>query len=82
MSRFSRVAAASLMAVCLIAFVPATGWAQLHTAHDHIPEFAANPTIQSAANGPWSSPSTWTPSRLPAADDIVSTAEAAADYRP
>ena len=43
----------------------------LHTAFDHIPDFAANPTLRSAANGPWSSPSTWTPARVPSASDIV-----------
>ena len=44
----------------------------LHTPHDHVPNFAANPTIRSAANGAWSSPLTWIPNRLPAPADIVS----------
>ena len=44
----------------------------IHTPHDHIPNFAADPTIRSAANGAWSSPSTWTPARMPAPGDIVS----------
>lgn len=46
----------------------------IHTPHDHVPNFAANPTIRSAADGPWSSPSTWTPARLPGPADIVSVA--------
>ena len=46
----------------------------IHTPHDHVPNFAANPTIRSAANGAWSSPSTWIPARLPAPADIVSIA--------
>jgi len=51
---------------------PVTGWAaDIHTAFDNIPDFAANPTLRSASNGPWSSPATWTPARVPAASDIV-----------
>jgi hypothetical protein len=51
---------------------PAHAWAQLiHTAHDHIPNFAANPTISSASSGAWSSPSTWTPARVPGSSDVV-----------
>ena len=46
----------------------------IHTPHDHVPNFAANPTIRSAANGAWSSPFTWIPARLPAPADIVSVA--------
>jgi hypothetical protein len=44
----------------------------IHTPHDHVPNFAANPTIRSASDGAWSSPATWSPSRLPAPADIVS----------
>lgn len=44
----------------------------IHTAHDHIPNFAARPTIRSAAGGSWSSPGTWTPARVPNPTDIVS----------
>jgi hypothetical protein len=48
------------------------GWGQLiHTAHDHIPNFAANPTISSASNGSWSSPGTWNPARVPGPSDRV-----------
>jgi hypothetical protein len=47
-------------------------WAQLiHTPHDHIPDFAANPTIRSARNGSWSNPATWTAARVPGPSDIV-----------
>lgn len=42
------------------------------TSHDHIPNFAARPTISSAANGAWSAPSTWMPARAPGPADIVS----------
>jgi hypothetical protein len=47
------------------------GWAQIHTPNDHIPSFAANPTISSTTTGLWSSPTTWTPPRVPAAGDRV-----------
>ena len=43
----------------------------IHTPHDHIPDFAATPTIRSAASGAWSSPATWRPARVPAPSDIV-----------
>jgi hypothetical protein len=52
---------------------PLAGRAQvIHTAHDHIPNFAANPTITSVSNGSWSSASTWTPARVPGSSDRVS----------
>jgi hypothetical protein len=44
----------------------------IHTAHDHIPNFAANPTISSASNGSWSNPGIWTPARVPGPNDVVS----------
>src|SRR5262245_32230750 len=51
---------------------PSGGWAQvIHTAHDHIPDFSANFTISSASSGPWSSPNTWSPGRVPGSSDIV-----------
>jgi hypothetical protein len=60
---------------------PHAGWAQhshpqndITTPNDNIPDFAANPTIRSAANGNWSSPSTWTPARVPGPADVVSIA--------
>jgi hypothetical protein len=48
----------------------------LHTPHDHVPNFAANPTIRSATDGAWSSASTWTPARLPQPGDVVSIGHA------
>ena len=57
--------------------VPTDAGAQaIHTPHDHVPDFAAAPTIRSAASGGWSSPSTWSPARLPAPGDIVSIGHA------
>jgi hypothetical protein len=44
----------------------------VHTPHDHVPNFAANPTIRTATHGSWSSPSTWAPARLPTPADVVS----------
>jgi hypothetical protein len=41
------------------------------TPHDTIPNFAANPTIQSVQDGPWTGPSTWSPARVPLATDVV-----------
>ncbi len=61
----------------LAAVAPPDAAAQVvDTPHDHIPNFAANPTIRTAAAGPWSSPATWAPARLPVASDIVSIAHA------
>src|SRR5262245_22568272 len=50
---------------------PGGAWAQIHTSHDHIPDFAASPTINSAASGSWSSASTWSPARVPGPSDVV-----------
>ena len=51
---------------------PSTGWTQLlNTAHDHVPHFAANPTISSVTNGVWSNPGTWNAARVPKPSDIV-----------
>lgn len=47
------------------------GAASCGTPYDTIPNFAQNPTIESVQNGAWSSPSTWSGSRLPNASDIV-----------
>jgi hypothetical protein len=44
----------------------------IHTPNDHVPDFVASPTIRSAQSGAWSSPTTWTPARLPVPSDIVS----------
>ena len=64
-----------LTVLCVVAqlLFPLDGWGQLiHTAHDHIPNFAANPTISSASNGSWSNPAIWTPARVPGPSDRVS----------
>jgi hypothetical protein len=45
--------------------------AQHVTPHDSIPDFCPNPTIMSVQSGRWSSASTWSPARLPAANDSV-----------
>jgi G8 domain len=64
-------------AVGVAALSAAVAKAQVvHTPHDHIPNFAASPTIRSAAAGAWSSPATWTPARVPASSDIVGIAHA------
>jgi len=34
-------------------------------------DFCATATITSAASGPWSSPATWSPNRIPVAGDVV-----------
>ena len=39
--------------------------------HDAIPNFAKSPTIRSTRDGSWSSPSVWSPARLPQDGDIV-----------
>ena len=63
------------IAAAVMAFVAHDAKAQvLHTPHDHVPNFAASPTIRSAAHGAWSSAATWTPARLPTPADIVSVA--------
>jgi hypothetical protein len=65
-------ASVTLIAVTVLGLFPATGSAQvIHTPNDHFPNFAASPTIRSATNGSWSSGSTWTPSRVPGANDVV-----------
>jgi hypothetical protein len=52
--------------------LPHDGAAQtFHTGHDHIPNFAANPTIRSVSNGPWSSANTWLPTTVPGPSDRV-----------
>jgi hypothetical protein len=60
------------IAATLLALTAPAAAQVIHTPHDHVPNFAASPTIRSAANGAWSSPSTWLPARVPAATDVVS----------
>ncbi len=48
--------------------------AAITTPHEQIPDFDRNPTIVSAASGPWSAAGTWSPARLPGAGDVVSIA--------
>lgn len=38
------------------------------------------PTIVSVADGPWSTPATWSPSRVPVAGDVVEIAKHTVDY--
>ena len=38
---------------------------------DNIPNFARQPTIQSAQSGAWLTASTWTPARMPQPEDVV-----------
>jgi hypothetical protein len=40
----------------------------------NIPDFCASPTITSVASGSWSNPLTWSPARVPAANDLVNVA--------
>jgi hypothetical protein len=73
MRRFTCFTGSAIVASALL--LPRDAAAQvLHTPHDHVPNFAANSTIRSAADGVWSSPSTWSPARLPQPADIVSIA--------
>jgi G8 domain-containing protein len=44
----------------------------IHTPNDHVPNFAASPSIRSVTSGSWSSPATWSPARVPGPADIVS----------
>jgi hypothetical protein len=60
----------ALMSVAL--FAKSVNAQFIHTPHDHVPNFAATPTIRSVAAGPWSSPATWNVSRVPTATDVVS----------
>jgi hypothetical protein len=46
----------------------------IHTPNDHVPNFAASPSIRSVTSGSWSSAATWSPARVPGPSDIVSIA--------
>jgi len=68
----------ALMAVALCSSALAQD-AHLHTPGvsgmpQGIPLFCAKPTVTSVANGMWSSPSTWSTNRVPAANDKVAIA--------
>jgi len=78
MTRRAFSCAIAVAATSLLFLSNDAGAQVIHTPHDHVPHFAANPTIRSAANGAWSSPSTWSPARLPAPTDIVSVAHTVA----
>jgi hypothetical protein len=56
---------------CLLLLAARTARAQLQTPHDNIPDFCASPSISSVANGNWNNPATWSPARVPGANDIV-----------
>ncbi len=71
-----RPARIAWLVAAIVAVAPAIARAQIHTGHDHIPNFAATPTIRSATSGAWSAVSTWYPARLPGPGDIVSIAHA------
>jgi hypothetical protein len=59
------------MVVTMLVLAGAAAAQVIHTPHDHVPNFAAAPTIRSGAHGAWSSPSTWIPARLPSPADVV-----------
>src|SRR2546427_6904524 len=75
-----------IWAICtfrIAAMSPGAAYAQAHdmsamastTALPHnIPDFCAAPTITSVATGAWSNPSTWSPARVPAVNDIINVA--------
>ncbi len=46
----------------------------IHTHHDDVPNFGANPTIVSIHSGAWSDVHTWSAGRLPGAGDVVAIA--------
>ena len=52
---------AFVIGVCSQLTVSSANAQVIHTSHDHMPNFAASPTIRSTANGSWSSPATWIP---------------------
>jgi len=54
----------------------AGGPASFMTHHDTIPNFAQQHTSVSAQDGPWSSASTWNPTRVPGPGDVVSIVNA------
>jgi G8 domain-containing protein len=68
----SRAARRSIVWAPLAAFGPAASDTLAQSALPfRIPDFCATATITSAASGPWSSPATWSPNRIPIAGDVV-----------
>jgi hypothetical protein len=64
---------------CICAFAiavsaPALFAQGMHGPGGHIPDFGALHTKISVTNGPWSSPSTWSPAGAPLATDVVKVA--------
>jgi len=49
----------------------AGGTREVHGVPGGVPDFCANPTVVSVANGAWSTASTWSGNRVPAANDRV-----------
>src|SRR5262245_35917681 len=47
------------------------GHTAIVTPQDNVPDFCAGPTIQSVASGRWSNSATWSPARVPTANDRV-----------
>src|SRR2546425_2044452 len=73
----------TLYTFLIAAMSPGAAYAQAHdmsamastTVLPHnIPDFCAAPTITSVATGAWSNPSTWSPARVPAVNDIINVA--------
>jgi hypothetical protein len=68
----SRAPRRSIVWALLAAFGPAASDTLSQSALPfRIPDFCATATITSAASGPWSSPATWSPNRIPIAGDAV-----------
>ncbi|MCP5243592.1 MAG: G8 domain-containing protein [Burkholderiales bacterium] len=65
----------AIISFALLLFFCGTLLAQISTPTDNIPDFAANPTIQSANSGDWFDPSTWQQNRIPGVDDVVMVAK-------
>jgi hypothetical protein len=76
MTRRAAFVAIAVAGVALTLSVADATAQAVHTPNDHIPNFAAAPTIRSAVSGPWSSSATWTPARLPGPADVVGIAHA------
>src|SRR5262245_3160814 len=62
---------AGVLTALVVAWMAHSGHSAIVTPHDSVPDFCASPTIQSVASGRWSSPDTWSPARVPTANDRV-----------